>query len=250
MVIDEDLEGFGFSGKNELINGNAVIIGFLLLLDFELLTGKGLLKGTGFLDFLYSASNAFKGSPCSVLSPMLFIHASHFTDIFALLWFAKVAALQFGEFYDMQYVKMFTVFVIQLQDGYTMEVTGAEGVHVLVASKAKPNRNFESNLDRRFLVSFLNAKLKRRRQELTQTTPDQPVDDEVVYYKVADDCPKGYVYSLRSLWRKKRRYVDPDASTSQMLAQRGMDNFMILKYFYATYDLRLAFSKHYSSALA
>ncbi|KAK9098065.1 hypothetical protein Syun_025110 [Stephania yunnanensis] len=77
-----------------------------------------------------------------------------------------------------------------------------------------------------------NAKLQRRRQELTKTTPDQPVDDEAVYYKVAGDCPKGCVYSLRSLWRKKRRYVDPDASTSQVLAQRGMDNFMILRYFY------------------
>ncbi|KAK9104613.1 hypothetical protein Scep_021457 [Stephania cephalantha] len=75
-------------------------------------------------------------------------------------------------------------------------------------------------------------KLQRRRQELTQTTPDQPVDDEAVYYKVAGDCPKGCVYSLRSLWRKKRRYVDPDASTSQVLAQRGMGNFMILRYFY------------------
>ncbi|KAG8493722.1 hypothetical protein CXB51_011185 [Gossypium anomalum] len=59
MVIDEDSEGFGFTGKNELINGKAAIIGFLLLLDFELLTGKGLLKGTGFLDFIYAASNAF-----------------------------------------------------------------------------------------------------------------------------------------------------------------------------------------------
>ncbi|KAK9142983.1 hypothetical protein Syun_012383 [Stephania yunnanensis] len=75
---------------------------------------------------------------------------------------------------------------------------------------------------------LLDAKLQRRRQELTQTTLDQPVDDEAVYYKVAGDCPKGCVYSLRSLWRKKRRYVDPDASTSQMLAQRGMGNFMIL----------------------
>ncbi|KAK9162601.1 hypothetical protein Syun_003503 [Stephania yunnanensis] len=65
-------------------------------------------------------------------------------------------------------------------------------------------------------------------QELTQTTPDQPVDDEAVYYKVAGDYPKGCVYSLRSLWRNKRRYVDPDASTSQVLAQRGMSNFMIL----------------------
>ncbi|KAK9098872.1 hypothetical protein Syun_025917 [Stephania yunnanensis] len=70
--------------------------------------------------------------------------------------------------------------------------------------------------------------LQMRRQELTQTTTDQPVDDEAVYYKVAGDCPKGCVYSLRSLWRKKRKYVDPDASTSQMLAQRGMCNFMIL----------------------
>ncbi|KAL7200086.1 hypothetical protein ACSBR2_022237 [Camellia fascicularis] len=59
MVVDEDQEGFGFTRKNELINGKAAGIGFLLLLDFELLTGKGLLKGTGFLDFIYSVTNAF-----------------------------------------------------------------------------------------------------------------------------------------------------------------------------------------------
>ena len=58
MVVDEESVGFGFTTKNELINGKAAIIGFLLLIDFELLTGKGLLKGTGFLDFIYSASNA------------------------------------------------------------------------------------------------------------------------------------------------------------------------------------------------
>ncbi|KAK9114019.1 hypothetical protein Syun_020816 [Stephania yunnanensis] len=62
---------------------------------------------------------------------------------------------------------------------------------------------------------MLTAKLQRRHQELTQTTPDQPVDDDAVYYKVAGECPKGRVYGLRSLGRKKRRYVDPDASTSQ-----------------------------------
>ncbi|KAK9163791.1 hypothetical protein Syun_004693 [Stephania yunnanensis] len=60
-----------------------------------------------------------------------------------------------------------------------------------------------------------DVKLQMRRQELTQTTPDQPVDDEAVYYKVAGVCPKGRVYSLRSLGRK-RRYVDPDASTTQV----------------------------------
>ncbi|XP_047975636.1 uncharacterized protein LOC125218080 [Salvia hispanica] len=60
MVVDENLEGFGFNRKNELINGKAAVIGFLVLLDFELLTGKGILKGTGFLDFIYSVSNALQ----------------------------------------------------------------------------------------------------------------------------------------------------------------------------------------------
>lgn len=59
MVVDESSGGFGFTPKNEIINGKAAVIGFLLLLDFELLTGKGLLKGTGFLDFLYSVTDAF-----------------------------------------------------------------------------------------------------------------------------------------------------------------------------------------------
>ncbi|KAK9111894.1 hypothetical protein Scep_019413 [Stephania cephalantha] len=61
----------------------------------------------------------------------------------------------------------------------------------------------------------MQGKLQRRRQELTQTTSDQPVDDEAVYYKVVGECPKGRVYGLRSLGRKKRRYADVDASTSQ-----------------------------------
>ncbi|KAK9169341.1 hypothetical protein Syun_001481 [Stephania yunnanensis] len=60
------------------------------------------------------------------------------------------------------------------------------------------------------------AKLQRRRQELTQATPDQSVDDEAVYYNVAGECPKGRVYGLESLGRKNRRYADPDASTSQL----------------------------------
>ncbi|KAK9167086.1 hypothetical protein Scep_002277 [Stephania cephalantha] len=62
-----------------------------------------------------------------------------------------------------------------------------------------------------------------------QTTPDQAVDDEACTTRWRVICPKGCVYSLRSLWRKKRRYVDPDTSTSQMLAQRGMGDFMILR---------------------
>ena len=59
MIVDENVGGFGSTSANELINGKAAIIGFLLLIDFELLTGKGLLKGTGFLDFIYAVSGAF-----------------------------------------------------------------------------------------------------------------------------------------------------------------------------------------------
>lgn len=58
MVVDEGETGFGFTRKNELINGRAALAGVFFLLNFELLTGKGLLKGTGFLDFLYAASGA------------------------------------------------------------------------------------------------------------------------------------------------------------------------------------------------
>ncbi|KAK9170132.1 hypothetical protein Syun_002272 [Stephania yunnanensis] len=68
----------------------------------------------------------------------------------------------------------------------------------------------------KMLTLIKEAKLQRRCQDLIQTTPDQPVDNEAVYYKVVGECPKGRVYSLRSLGRKKRKYVDPDASTSQL----------------------------------
>ncbi|KAK9128302.1 hypothetical protein Syun_017099 [Stephania yunnanensis] len=59
-------------------------------------------------------------------------------------------------------------------------------------------------------------RLRMRRLELTQATPDQPVDYEAMYFNVAGECPKERVYSLGSLGRKKRRYADPGASTSQM----------------------------------
>ncbi|KAK9087184.1 hypothetical protein Syun_029578 [Stephania yunnanensis] len=61
------------------------------------------------------------------------------------------------------------------------------------------------------------AKHQRRRQELTQTTPNQSLEDEAMYYKVAGECPKGSVYNLRTLWRKKRRYLIRAGSEAKLL---------------------------------
>ncbi|KAK9128795.1 hypothetical protein Syun_017592 [Stephania yunnanensis] len=47
-------------------------------------------------------------------------------------------------------------------------------------------------------------------------TTNERLDDEEMYYNVASECPRGRVYGLGSLGRKKRRYADPGASTSQM----------------------------------
>ncbi|KAK9092811.1 hypothetical protein Syun_027722 [Stephania yunnanensis] len=58
-------------------------------------------------------------------------------------------------------------------------------------------------------------RLQSRRQELTQATPEQSVDDEAVYLNVAGESSKGRVYGLGSVGRKKRRYGAPGASTSR-----------------------------------
>ncbi|XP_010546907.1 PREDICTED: uncharacterized protein LOC104818832 isoform X2 [Tarenaya hassleriana] len=43
------------------------------------------------------------------------------------------------------------------QDGYTRETSGSDSVSVLVATKAKPNKDSTSELDREFYVSFLEV---------------------------------------------------------------------------------------------
>ncbi|KAK1379825.1 hypothetical protein POM88_026569 [Heracleum sosnowskyi] len=46
------------------------------------------------------------------------------------------------------------------EDGYTKEVSGPEGVRVLVAANAKPNRNLSDTLDRQFFTSLLDVLTK------------------------------------------------------------------------------------------
>ncbi|KAK9169533.1 hypothetical protein Syun_001673 [Stephania yunnanensis] len=58
-----------------------------------------------------------------------------------------------------------------------------------------------------YTVNHDEAQFQSRRLEPTQGTPDQSVDDAAVYYDVVGDYPKGCVYSLKSLGRKKKRYA-------------------------------------------
>ncbi|KAK9148475.1 hypothetical protein Scep_007232 [Stephania cephalantha] len=52
-------------------------------------------------------------------------------------------------------------------------------------------------------------------EEHTQAIPDQPIDEKQLYYDAVGECSKGRVYGLKSLAKRKRRYEDPDASTSR-----------------------------------
>lgn len=64
MEVIETEEGFGWTRKNEIINGRAAMIGFFMLIIQELVTGKGFLAGLGFLDFLYKyVFNGYNPSP-------------------------------------------------------------------------------------------------------------------------------------------------------------------------------------------
>ncbi|KAK9123619.1 hypothetical protein Sjap_013221 [Stephania japonica] len=75
-------------------------------------------------------------------------------------------------------------------------------------------------------IDTISAQLKRRRQELTQATPDHPVDEMALYYDMVGDCPKGRVYSIGSLGNRKRSYDELGASTSQkaMVPRSKFDN--------------------------
>jgi len=53
MEVDETQSGFGFTPRNEVLNGRAAQIGFVLLLVQELVTGKGFLGSLGILDQIY-----------------------------------------------------------------------------------------------------------------------------------------------------------------------------------------------------
>ncbi|KAK9098629.1 hypothetical protein Syun_025674 [Stephania yunnanensis] len=68
-------------------------------------------------------------------------------------------------------------------------------------------------------VSFVTTQERLAPEQTSGGDPcytDQSMDDEAVYLNVAGECSKGRVYGLGSVGRKKRRYGDPGASTSEM----------------------------------
>ncbi|KAF9605266.1 hypothetical protein IFM89_015882 [Coptis chinensis] len=67
------------------------------------------------------------------------------------------------------------------EDGYTKEITGPEGVRVLVATKAKPNQDVHSGLDREFYISFLDVLNSPHRTGRFNFTTQFPFYKEVTY---------------------------------------------------------------------
>ncbi|KAK9142749.1 hypothetical protein Syun_012149 [Stephania yunnanensis] len=69
---------------------------------------------------------------------------------------------------------------------------------------------------------FLHVHTKDH-DEHTRATPDQSIDEAQLYYDATWVCLKGRVYGLESLAKKKRRYANPGASTSQELKVRHLE---------------------------
>ncbi|TVU19334.1 hypothetical protein EJB05_35478 [Eragrostis curvula] len=67
------------------------------------------------------------------------------------------------------------------EDGYTKEVSGAEAVHVRVATKARPNMDKSSPLDREFFISFLEALNRRENSGRFDRKTQFPFYREVLY---------------------------------------------------------------------
>ncbi|XP_074324153.1 nucleoside hydrolase 3-like [Apium graveolens] len=67
------------------------------------------------------------------------------------------------------------------EDGYTKEVSGAEGVRILVATHAKPNRNLSNPLDRQFFTSFLDVLTKPQNSGRFNFTTQFPYYKQILH---------------------------------------------------------------------
>ncbi|KAM5569140.1 hypothetical protein ABKV19_016582 [Rosa sericea] len=88
-----------------------------------------------------------------------------------------------NEFAEMEYMKIIVITSNEEneRDGYTAEVTGPEAVRVLVATKAKPNEDVESPLNREFLKSFLEVLNSPQQTGKFNFTTQFPFYKEMIY---------------------------------------------------------------------
>ncbi|KAH9320521.1 hypothetical protein KI387_015160, partial [Taxus chinensis] len=77
------------------------------------------------------------------------------------------------------------------QDGYTKEVYGMEGVRVLLATKAKPNHNIHSLLNREFYTSFLDTLNNPHQTAKFNLKTEFPYYKEVLYEPNLKATPLG-----------------------------------------------------------
>ncbi|KAL8121682.1 hypothetical protein AgCh_018422 [Apium graveolens] len=89
---------------------------------------------------------------------------------------------------------------VQLQakgdDGYTKEVTGPEGVRILVATNAKPNRNLRNPLDRQFFTSFMDVLTKPQNSGKFNFTTQFPYYKKIIHKKGEKKLGKNVVFDM------------------------------------------------------
>ncbi|KAK4266463.1 hypothetical protein QN277_027380 [Acacia crassicarpa] len=66
-------------------------------------------------------------------------------------------------------------------DGYTVEANSSDSVRVLLATKAKPNQDAGSPLDREYFISFLNVLKRKQNSGLFNFTSQFPYYKEVTF---------------------------------------------------------------------
>lgn len=98
------------------------------------------------------------------------------------------------------------------QDGYTKEVAGPEAVQVLVATRARPNTNKSSPLDKKFMESFLEV------LNLPQNTGRFNISTQFPYYREVLYKPDSIMNVTRRGGKPKPVVFDMDMSPGDFVS--------------------------------
>ncbi|KAK6130423.1 hypothetical protein DH2020_035833 [Rehmannia glutinosa] len=150
---------------------------------------------TGYLSNPYAESNMF-GDPFAAYqsyfmwdsflsgvatSIMLRQNNSNGDNEFAEMEYMNITVITSNEPYDWTSRSILHCQEWEGQDGYTAEVSGREGVRVLVAVRAKRNRDKNSSLNREYFRSFLDVLNRQEQTGKFNLTTQFPHYREVIY---------------------------------------------------------------------